>query len=100
MITIKKGVDVNTGANASAEGGDEDDGPLEEGAETVNNVVYSMRMQSSGFDKKGFMMYIKGYMKAIKAYLSENNPDRLPVFEAKIQPAVKKILEKFSVCVV
>ncbi|KAI9325693.1 translationally controlled tumor protein [Zopfochytrium polystomum] len=96
MVTIRKGVDVDIGANASAEGGDEDDGPLADDQETVNNVVYTFRLQSSGFDKKGYMTYIKGYMKALKTYLAENNPDRAPVFEKKIQPAVKKILEKFS----
>ncbi|KAJ1549907.1 hypothetical protein HK405_001947 [Cladochytrium tenue] len=95
MITIRKGVDVDIGANASAEGGDDDE-PLADDQETVNNVVYSFRLQSSGFDKKGYMTYIKGYMKAVKAYLTANNPDRVPVFEKKIQPVVKKILENFK----
>lgn len=41
---MKAGVDVDIGANASAEGADgEDDGPAEEGSVTVNNVVYSFR---------------------------------------------------------
>lgn len=26
---------------------------------TVNNVVYSFRLQSTGFDKKGFLTYLK-----------------------------------------
>ncbi|KAJ3332548.1 Translationally-controlled tumor protein [Blyttiomyces sp. JEL0837] len=94
MITVGGG-DVDIGANPSAEGEDADEAP-EEGAETVNNVVYSFRLQSSGFDKKGYMTYIKGYMKAVKTYLAENNPERLPIFESKIQPAVKKILENFK----
>jgi len=48
MITIKKGADVDIGANASAEGGEEE---LEDGTETVNNVVYSFRLTPSSFEK-------------------------------------------------
>ena len=42
MITIKEG-DVDIGANPSAEGGEDE--ALEDGAQTVNNVVYSFRLQ-------------------------------------------------------
>jgi hypothetical protein len=57
MITIKKGADVDIGANASAEEAGEE---LEDGAETVNNVVYSFRLNSSSFDKKSYLTYLKG----------------------------------------
>lgn len=46
----------NLGANPSAEDADE---ALEEGATTVNNVVYSFRLQSTQFDKKSFLTYLK-----------------------------------------
>ncbi|KAI3633020.1 hypothetical protein MIR68_009095 [Amoeboaphelidium protococcarum] len=95
MVQIRQGVDVDIGANASAEGGDEDEG-VEEGTETVNNVVYSFRMQSTSFDKKSYMTYIKGYMKALKAHLTEKNAERVPDFEKEVQPFVKKILENFK----
>ena len=58
----------------------------------VNNVVYSMRLVSTEFDKKSFLTYLKGYMKTIKKYLEENNPERSSAFEEKIQPFVKKIV--------
>ncbi|KAJ3008306.1 UNVERIFIED_CONTAM: hypothetical protein HDU68_003153, partial [Siphonaria sp. JEL0065] len=93
MIKIREG-DVDIGANASAEGGD-DEG-VEEGEQIVNNVVYSFRLQSSGFDKKGYMSYIKGYMKAVKEHLTETKSPRLDTFQAKAQVAVKKILENFG----
>ncbi|KAJ3020953.1 UNVERIFIED_CONTAM: hypothetical protein HDU68_009887 [Siphonaria sp. JEL0065] len=93
MIKIREG-DVDIGANASAEGGD-DEG-VEEGEQIVNNVVYSFRLQSSGFDKKGYMSYIKGYMKAVKEHLTATNSPRLDTFQAKAQVAVKKILENFG----
>lgn len=83
MITIKKGADVgrfpilspvyisslgiilvkvNTkdidiGANASAEGGDEE---LEDGTETVNNVAYSFRLTQTSFDRSSYTKYLKG----------------------------------------
>lgn len=71
-ITVKAGADVDIGmscdlytrrllisslgANASTEEGEE---ALEEGAITVNNVVYSFRLQSTSFDKKSFLTYLK-----------------------------------------
>lgn len=73
MITVKAGADVDigklhphlrehecteldSGANPSAEEGDE---ALEDGATQVNNIVYSFRLQSTSFDKKSFLTYLK-----------------------------------------
>jgi hypothetical protein len=56
-ITIKQGADVDIGANASAEEADE---ALEDGQETVIDVVYSQRLQSTSFDKKAYLTYLKG----------------------------------------
>lgn len=92
-ITVKAGADVDIGANPSAEGGDDD---LEEGAETVNNVVYSFRLQQTAFDKKSFLTYIKGYMKAVKAKLAESAPDQVEVFEKGATTYVKKVIGSFK----
>lgn len=92
MVVVKEG-DVDIGANASAE---EEQEALEDGAVTVNDVVHSFRLQSTAFDKKAYMTYIKGYMKAVKKYLEENNPDRVPIFEDKVKDFVKKILGNFG----
>ncbi len=92
MVVVKEG-DVDIGANASAE---EEMEALEDGAVTVNDVVHSFRLQSTAFDKKAYMTYIKGYMKSIKKYLEEHNPDRVPIFEDKVKDFVKKILGNFS----
>lgn len=89
------GVNVDIGANPSAEGGAEEEA-LEEGESMVNNVVYSFRLQETSFDKKAYMTYIKGYMKKLKSELEANAPDRLAVFEKNIQPFVKKLLENFK----
>ncbi|CEG64337.1 Putative Translationally-controlled tumor protein [Rhizopus microsporus] len=93
MITINEG-DVDIGANPSAEGGD-DEG-VESTAQQVNNVIYTSRLTETSFDKKSYMVYIKGYMKAVKAKLEETNPERVAVFEQKVTPFVKKILANFK----
>ncbi|RPB03367.1 translationally controlled tumor-associated [Choiromyces venosus 120613-1] len=68
-ITIMKGADVNIGANASAEDAPE---ALEDGQETVNNVIHSFRLVQTNFEKKDYFKYLKGYMGRVKKYLSEN----------------------------
>jgi hypothetical protein len=93
MITIKD-EEVNTGANASAEGGEEEG--VESNVQTVNNVIYSFRLTATSFDKKSYLTYIKGYMKELKAKLTETNPERLPVFEKNAATLVKKIVGSFK----
>jgi hypothetical protein len=45
------------GANASAEEADEG---LDDQVIKVNNIVHSFRLQSTSFDKKSFLAYLKG----------------------------------------
>lgn len=92
MVTVGNG-DVDIGGNPSAEGGDDD---LDDGVETVNNVVYSFRLQQTQFDKKSFLTYIKGYMKRVKAHLQETNPDQIEAFEKGAQTYVKKVIGSFN----
>lgn len=94
MIKVKSGADVDIGANPSAEGGDE--GVADDEAIQVNNVVYNSRLQGTSFDKKSYMAYIKGYMKKVKAYLQENSPEEVEVFEKGATTYVKKIVAKFG----
>lgn len=42
------------------------------------------------------MVYLKGYMKAVKTHLQATNPDRVPIFEKKAQEQAKKILANFK----
>ncbi|KAJ6485069.1 Mss4-like protein [Mycena vitilis] len=92
MIVIKEG-DVDIGANPSAE---EQDEALEEGAQQVNNVVHSFRLQSTTFDKKSFLTYLKGYMKSVKAKLQETKPDRVDAFEKGAAAFAKKVVTNFK----
>ncbi|ORZ15077.1 translationally controlled tumor protein [Absidia repens] len=92
MVTVGEG-EIDIGANPSAEGGEE---AAESTSQTVNNVIYSFRLSETSFDKKSYMTYIKGYMKAVKAKLAESNPERVPVFETKATTLIKKILGNFK----
>jgi len=92
MIVVKEG-DVDIGANASAE---EQAEALEDGAQQVNNIVHSFRLSSTSFDKKSYLTYLKGYMKAVKAHLQSTNPDRVPVFEKKAAEFAKKVVGNFK----
>ncbi|WFD36673.1 hypothetical protein MCUN1_003560 [Malassezia cuniculi] len=91
-ITIQDG-EVDIGGNPSAEEASE---ALDSNAEQVINVVHAYRLQQTSFDKKSFLVYLKGYMKAIKADLQESNPDRVPEFEKKAAEFAKKVIAKFS----
>lgn len=93
LVQVRPGADVDIGANPSAEGADDD---VEEGVETVNNVVYSFRLQPTMFDKKSFLTYIKGYMKAVKAKLAETKPEEVEVFEKGAAAYVKKVIGSFK----
>lgn len=93
MINVSQGGDVDIGANPSAEDAPEE---LESGVESVNNVVYSFRLQQTSFDKKSFLTYVKGYMKAVKAHLAEKNPDEIENFEKGATAYVKKVVSSFN----
>lgn len=63
MVVASSGGEIDIGANASAEGEDAEDAPLEEGQVMVNDVLHSFRLAVTSFDKKSYMTYIKSYMK-------------------------------------
>lgn len=62
----------------------------------VNNLVHSFRLQQTSFDKKSYLTYLKGYMKAIKTHLQTTNPDRVAVFEKAAADGAKKIVGNFK----
>jgi hypothetical protein len=93
LITVKAGADVDIGANPSE---DEQPEALEEGTSQVNNVVHSFRLQATSFDKKSYLGYLKGYMKAVKAELATSHPDQVDSFEKGAQTYAKKIVANFK----
>ncbi|KAH7140597.1 translationally-controlled tumor protein [Dactylonectria macrodidyma] len=90
MIT-EGGIEVDIGANASAEEAEE---AMEDAAVKVNNIVHSFRLQSTSFDKKSYLAYLKGYMKAVKASLQERGApaEEITAFEKGAQGYVKNTL--------
>jgi len=93
MVQLLRRVDI--GANASAEEADE---ALEEGSRQVINVVESFRLQSTQFDKKSYLTYLKGYMKSVKAKLKENgaSDEEVSGFEKRAGAYAKKIVAGFK----
>lgn len=92
----ESGVPINIGANASTEGADEDEGVVDPEGETYIDVIKSAQLAETGFSKKDYMTYIKGYMKKIEGHLQEKHPERVDAFKSGASKYVKKILEKFD----
>ncbi|GBG67855.1 hypothetical protein CBR_g976 [Chara braunii] len=87
---VKGSVDVDIGANPSAEGGD-DEG-VEDGAERVVDIVDSFRLQEQpSYSKKDLQVFLKGYMQKLLPKLSA---ERATKFKANAQEAVKYVLGK------
>ncbi|KAJ1335603.1 Translationally controlled tumor protein [Microdochium nivale] len=84
-------VSVDTGANASAEEAEEG---VEDGATKVNNIVHSFRLQSTSFDKKSYLGYLKGYMGNVKKALAAKGAteDEVKDFQAKANAYAKNVI--------
>ncbi|KAF2026768.1 translationally controlled tumor-associated [Setomelanomma holmii] len=89
------GESFDTGANASAE---EQEEGAEDNAEQVIDVVHSFRLNATQFDKKSYLTYLKGYMKAVKEKLKEKGASDAEVkeFETKASGFAKKIIANFK----
>lgn len=86
-------VDALIGANASAEGGGEDEG-VEDAAVKVVDIVDTFRLQEQpAFDKKGFMGYMKKYLKTLTPLVPK---EREATFKDDIQSAVKFLVSKLK----
>jgi len=94
-ITIG-GESFDTGANASAEGGDEDGG--DEAKETKINIVHAFQLNETQFDKKAYLSHLKGYMKKVKESLSERgaSAEEIKEFETGAQKFAKKVVANFG----
>jgi hypothetical protein len=93
-VTVKKGVDIDIGANPSAEEAEE---ALEDGSEQVNNVIHAFNLQEISFDKKAYQSYLKKYVKKLADKVKEKNPDvDLKAWQEKITTVSKKVLSNFN----
>ncbi|KAM7223886.1 Mss4-like protein [Rhypophila decipiens] len=94
-MIVEGAVHVDTGANASAEEAEEG---VEDADVKVNNVINSFRLQNTSFDKKSYLTYLKGYMKAVKKALQDagKSEEEVKEFETKAQGFAKKIIANFK----
>nr|XP_043640330.1 translationally-controlled tumor protein homolog [Erigeron canadensis] len=90
---VQGAVDVNIGANPSAEGGEDDEG-VDDQAVKVVDIVDTFRLQEQPpFDKKQFVGYIKKYIKLITPKLDEEKQE---FFKKNIEAATKYLLAKLK----
>ncbi|XP_065863665.1 translationally-controlled tumor protein homolog [Euphorbia lathyris] len=89
---VQGAVDVNIGANPSAEGG-EDEG-VDDQAVKVVDIVDTFRLQEQPtFDKKQFVTYMKRFIKLLAPKLDEEKQES---FKKNIEGATKFLLSKLS----
>ncbi|CAN6468886.1 unnamed protein product [Victoria cruziana] len=90
---VQGAIDVDIGANPSAEGADEDEG-VEDQAVKVVDVIDTFRLQEQpSFDKKQFVTYMKRYIKVLTSKLDEEKQE---LFKKHIEGATKFLLSKLS----
>ncbi|XP_054802557.1 translationally-controlled tumor protein homolog [Prosopis cineraria] len=89
---VKGAINVDIGANPSAEGG-EDEG-VDDQAVKVVDIVDTFRLQEQpAFDKKQFVSYMKKYIKSLTPKL---DPEKQELFKKHIEGATKYLLSKLS----
>jgi len=90
---VKGSVDVDIGANPSAEGG-EDDETVDDQAVKVVDIVDTFRLQEQPpFDKKGFLGYMKKYIKNLTEFIPDDQKDD---FKKNVEAAVKWLMSKLK----
>nr|QIB02116.1 translationally controlled tumor protein [Hevea brasiliensis] len=90
---VQGAVDVDIGANPSAEGADEDEG-VDDQAVKVDDIVGTFRLQEQpAFDKKQFVTYMKRFIKLLTPKLDEEKQES---FKKNIEGATKFLLSKLS----
>jgi len=67
-----------------------------EDEEKVINVIQGHGMIETTYDKKQYVAHIKAYMKALKAYLEKEKPERVGDFQKKAEGFVKKVMADFA----
>jgi len=94
-LVTRKGGDIQLdGANPSAEEASED---TDEAVESGVDIVLNHRLvETFAFDKKGYMLYLKDYMKKIVERLQEKEPDQVDVFKTNMNKVMKELLGRFK----
>jgi len=95
FVTKKENDDCGIAANT--EEGEEEAGAADDKTITVIDVVDAMRLAEITLDKKSFMAYIKGYLKAIKEKLEASGKGaRVEAFQKGATALVKELVGKWD----
>uniref|UniRef100_A0A7N1A8B6 TCTP domain-containing protein n=1 Tax=Kalanchoe fedtschenkoi TaxID=63787 RepID=A0A7N1A8B6_KALFE len=90
---VQGAVDVNIGANPSAEGGEDDEGVYDQAVKVVD-IMDTFRLQEQpAFDKKQYVTYIKRYIKLLTPKLEDEKQES---FKKNIEAATKFLLPKLG----
>lgn len=65
-------------------------------AEQVNVVVGAFNLQAVPMGKKDFQLYVKQYLKRVKAHLEQHNSERVQPFMEGMKAWVPKMLKEFD----
>mmetsp|Transcript_8618 Transcript_8618/g.23379 ORF Transcript_8618/g.23379 Transcript_8618/m.23379 type:complete len:168 (+) Transcript_8618:81-584(+) len=85
---VKGDVEIDTGANPSAEGGD-DDG-FESNEQKVVDIIDAFELVEQGeYGKKDLMSYFKGWIGSVMEKVAEDEKD---AFKKRVQTGVKKLV--------
>ena len=70
----------------------------DDSAPKVNDVVHGFRYSSYGLDKKGFVLYIKKYLKTIIDHLTteKKDADYIKKFQKNAQTFIKFLIKNFK----
>mmetsp|Transcript_2965 Transcript_2965/g.6749 ORF Transcript_2965/g.6749 Transcript_2965/m.6749 type:complete len:168 (-) Transcript_2965:89-592(-) len=86
--TVKGEVEIDTGANPSAEGGDE--GGFDSNEQKVVDIIDAFELVEQGeYGKKDLMSYFKGWIQTIMAKIDEGEQAD---FKKRVQTGVKKLV--------
>eukprot|EP00335_Anophryoides_haemophila_P000071 CAMPEP_0204821612 /NCGR_PEP_ID=MMETSP1018-20131115/35794_1 /ASSEMBLY_ACC=CAM_ASM_000518 /TAXON_ID=46462 /ORGANISM="Anophryoides haemophila, Strain AH6" /LENGTH=172 /DNA_ID=CAMNT_0051937909 /DNA_START=30 /DNA_END=548 /DNA_ORIENTATION=+ len=88
-------VDIDVGCG-NAFGGDKEEEGAGDNVEKVIDLVDTYRYQETSFGKKDYVTYIKGYMKRLKAKLSETKPERVEGFMKGAAELVQWVVKNFD----
>lgn len=90
---VQGAIDVDIGANPSAEGADDDEGVNDQTSKVVD-IVDTFRLQEQPpFDKKQFVTWVKRYIKLLTPNLEGEKQEE---FKKHIEGATKFLLSKLK----
>ena len=94
---VSKKENDDCGIAANTEEGEEEAAAGDDKTITVIDIVDALRLQEITLDKKGFMAYIKGYLKAVKEKLEASGKGaRVEAFQKGATALVKELVGKWD----